>query len=407
MQIKIDIESAKRAAPYFILIIVAIVCIVLGVIVARNAAKVSTPTTVKNSVRDRIAILNNQIEPLSGTKKSIYNTPPLPEDQRLLLNYSVQGCRLAGYLGPLQDGTFAEEDAVRLALASGCRLFTIEINKGPSGRPVLVASDKSGYKRSLNEGSIKNVCDALAKGIKGDDPLIISLYFIDAPNKTKDPGGYLTFLSHVAKALSPLIPSHLGLTSAGDFTRQKKEAELFTFMPEFYKNKVIILCNVDTSSFRNPSLVGVNKTFQPNEDLDFFVHCRLYKMDAGGELGLTTVPTGTVSAKALICDDSYFLLTPPDKIDSVINMTRNTFTIVMKKDPTYIPSKEVVARLFHSFGVNSVPIQLGGAESVDFKNAMYVAKDIALRFTKPSPIVPTVPNPALNANGGTIVAPKL
>lgn len=392
---------------YGAIALLIIITIIIIVVVARKSSKVASPSTVKTTIRDRVAILNDAIEPLAHSKKSMYDMP-LPEDQSLLLNYQVQGCRLAGYLGPLQDGTFAEEDAIRLGLTSGSRLFIVEISNGGNGRPVLIARDGRGYKRSLNDGSIRKVFSALASNTnKGDDPLIIVLYFHDAPNKTKDPAAYLNFLSQVAKSLEPIIPFHLGLTSVGDFTRQKKESELFTFAPEFYKNKVLILCNADTSAFRDPAAIGVKRTFSPNEDLDFLVHCRLYKHEAGGDLGLTTVSTASTSPKAVICDDTYFLLTPPDKVEAAVNTTRNVFTIVMKKDPSYVPTDEVVTRLFDQFGIHSIPLGLDVTNLSEFKDTSYKKKEVALRFTKPKPIVPTIPNKQLNANGGVVIAPKL
>lgn len=392
---------------YGAIALLVIVTVIIIVVVATNSSKVASPSTVKTTIRDRVAILNAAIEPLAHSKKSMYDMP-LQEDQSLLLNYQVQGCRLAGYLGPLQDGAFAEEDAVRLALTSGSRLFIVEISHGADGRPALVARDARGYKRSLNDGSIRKVFTELATNSnRGEDPLIIVLYFHDAPNKTKDPGAYLNFLSEVAKSLEPIIPFHLGLTSVGDFTRQKKESELFTFTPEFYKNKVLILCNADTSAFRNPAAVGVKRTFSPNEDLDFLVHCRVYKHEAGGDLGLTTVSTAGTAAKAVLCDDAYFLLTPPDKIEAAVNTTRNVFTIVMKKDPSYVPTDEVATRLFDQFGVHSIPVGLDVTNLSEFKDTCYKTKEVALRFTKPKPIVPTIPNKQLDANGGVVVAPKL
>ena len=407
------VESAMQNKGKIGLIVgvalIVIITIYIIVLVSRKAAKISTPSTVKNMQRDRTAILNNLIEPTIGKKTGLFDVP-LPDNQDLLLNYNVMGCRLAGYLDPLQDGVFDEENAVRLGLATGCRLFIIEISHGPGGQPALVARDGMGYKRSLNEGSVAKVMSALATGSTSGEPLIVVLYFHDAPDKSKNPGDYLNFLSLVAKALTPLIPNHLGLTSVGDFTRQKKEVDLFTYGPEFYRDKVLILCNVDTSAFRNPAQLGVTRTFSPNEDLDFFVHCRLYKADGGGELGLTEAigsgSTGHTAPKALLADDSYFLLTPPDRVGSVVDMTRNTFVIVMKKDPSYVPSDEQADLLLNKYGIQCIPLGLDSLSQSSFP-ATWAAKNIALRFTKPQPIVPTVPNPKLDANGGSIVSPQI
>lgn len=386
--------------------LIVLITIIVITIVSRNAAKVASPSTVKTVIRDRIALLNAAIEPTAGKKKSIYEMP-LPEDQSLLLNYQPISCRLAGYLDPLQDSAFAEADAVRLALAAGARLFVLEISRGPDERPVLVARDSMGYKRSLNNGSIQKVCENLVN--KTDEPLILVLYIHDAPDKTKNPEAYLSFLSQIAKALEPIIPQHIGLTSVGDFTRQKKETELFAFSPNFYKGKIVVLCNADTSGFRNPASLGVKRAFSPKEDLDFFVHARLYKGEGGGDLGITEVASGaSTAAKVQVMSDSYFLQTPPDKVTSAINTTRNTFTIVMKKDPTFSPSDKVTDILYKTYGVQSIPLPLGVlATRSATATASWTPKDIPLRFVKPKPIIPTVPNPQLNANHGVVIAPKL
>ena len=404
--------ATTAATPKMLLYIgiglIVLITIIVITIVSRNAAKVSSPSTVKTVIRDRTALLNATIEPTAGKKKSIYEMP-LPEDQSLLLNYQPISCRLAGYLDPLQDGAFAEADAVRLGLAAGARLFILEISRGSDERPVLVARDSMGYKRSLNNGSIQKVCENLVN--KTDEPLILVLYIHDAPDKTKNPEAYLSFLSQIAKALEPIIPQHIGLTSVGDFTRQKKENELFAFSPNFYKGKIIVLCNADTSGFRDPARLGVKRTFSPKEDLDFFVHARLYKGEGGGDLGITeaasSAGTGT-AAKVQIVSDSYFLLTPPDKVSSAINTTRNTFTIVMKKDPTFSPSDKVTDILYKTYGVQSIPLPLSVlATRSATATASWTPKDIPLRFVKPKPVIPTVPNPQLDAKHGVVVAPKL
>ena len=75
---------------YIILKVIAIILLLCALIyitryVIHKYSSISSPTTVKNTNKDRVAILNNRIEPLIGTKKSIYDSP-LPENQSLLLN---------------------------------------------------------------------------------------------------------------------------------------------------------------------------------------------------------------------------------------------------------------------------------------------------------------------------------
>lgn len=386
-----------------IVIVLVLIVIIIVPIVISKSSHLASPSTVASTKKDRIASLTKVIEPIVGKKKNLYELPGLPDNMSLLLNYNLIGCRLSGYLDPLQDGVFAEEDAVRLALNAGCRLFILEISNDTNGNPALVARDSTGIKRSLNNGSINKVCTALTGAEKGSDPIIVVLYFNNTPNKTTEPEKYLMFLSQVARALEPLNTTHIGLTSVGDFTRQKKASELFTFAPEFYKQKTIILCNADTSPFRNPGQLGVTRKFLPAEDLDFLVHARISKPDGVGIMGVTeTVP----GSKIQIVDESYLLLTPPDKVASAVDMIRNTFTIVMKRDPNYNPSKDVSKILFETYGVNCTPVCMNTL-AVNKSNSTYTPKNQPLRFIKPAPIVPTVPNRKLDANGGSVITPKL
>jgi hypothetical protein len=396
----------------FIIVVIVIVGLYL---IASKLSTLSSKPTVDAVTAARLQVLNKRLQHLQGTQKSIYTTS-LPDNQNLLINYQVAGCRLAGYLGPLQDGVYKEEDAVRLALAAGNRLFVLEISaleENPT-EPLLVARDSGGYKRALNDGSIKKVCSALAStGCTGyiTDPLIIVLYFHDAPSVTKNPSGYIEYLSKVAKALQPLIPHHLGLTNVGNFTRQGMESSLFSYSSDFYKNKVIIMTNANTTYFRDPTQIGINRKIPQNQDLDFFVHARIYKQASGGDLGITEIAPAGRSPRAIITDDAYFLTTPPDRIGETINLTRNTFTIVMKKDPTYIPTAEHATLLLSTYGISCIPTDSfddsGKGLLKEFTKNLFIAKPITLRFTKPASIVPSVPNPALDARGGNLVAPSL
>jgi len=399
----------------FAIFIGILISVIFLYFIASLLSKISTKPTVDAITAARLQVLNKRLESLQGTQSSIY-TISLPDNQNLLLNYQVAGCRLAGYLGPLQDGVFKEEDAVRLALAAGNRLFVLEISalaENPT-EPLLIARDSGGYKRALNDGSIKKVCSALAStGCAGyiPDPLIVVLYFHDAPSVTTNPSGYIEYLSKVAMALQPLIPHHLGLTNVGNFTRQGMETSLFSYSTDFYKNKVIIMTNAKTTYFRDLTQIGINRRIPQNKDLDFFVHARLYNQASGGDLGITEIAPSGTSPRAIITDDAYFLTTPPDRINETNNLTRNTFTIVMKKDPTYLPTPEQATLLLSTYGVSCIPTDTFGDSGKglfkEFTKNLFIAKPITLRFTKPAPIVPNVPNPALDARGGNLVAPVL
>lgn len=393
-----------------------LLALVITYIVFMSRVKLATPDTIRTVATQRIAVLNQQIEPTANSVQSISSVgTTLSDAEQLLINYSPKACRLAGFLWPLQDGVFSESDAVRLALDTGARFFTLEISalETDPTRPRLVARDVAGYKRSLNDGSISATIKALASKAfapgyaQSQDPLIIFLYFHDSPNPGTDAAGYLTYLSTVAKALKPLVPYHLGQTTVGDFTRQKMASQLFFFSPDFYSGKVILLTNADTSGFRNPASIGVKRTFSPADDLDFWTHAQVFTKEGAVSLGITaTAGTGTATGAAanpsvIVCDQSYFTMTPSDQMATVVNLTRNTYTIVMEADPTWIPSDQT---LLTTYGAQTTPVNV--FDSSQTSATGWTLKPEALRYQTPAPIVPTIPNPALNANGGSIIAPS-
>jgi hypothetical protein len=78
----------------------------------------------------------------------------------------------------------------------------------------------------------------------------------------------------------------------------------------------------------------------------------------------------------------------------------------MKKDPTFVPTDKVSDILYKTYGIHSIPLPLDILASQNAK-ATWTPKDLTLRFVKPKPIIPTVPNTQLNANHGVVVSPKL
>ena len=117
----------------------------------------------------------------------------------------------------------------------------------------------------------------------------------------------------VATALEPLRRRHLGLTSEGDYRRQKMADTLFLRPREDFDGKVIVLANVDTQGFREgvlPTTAGLPKISAAN-DLDLWVHARIFSETTKG-LGMTSVPEDAKVNVPRLETPSYYLNIPDD-----------------------------------------------------------------------------------------------
>ena len=171
------------------LIITGISLAIYAFVKVRN---LSNPETIKRVQTTQLDILNGRwggitqgntgLETVSGT---------IPADQRLLINTSVLGTRLIGYLGPYGSGAFDEDSATRVALSTGSRCLVLEIDHNErGGEPLLIYRDAWGFKQSLNTGSILKVAKSIAgrafsssndsvPAAVASDPLFVVVYFAE------------------------------------------------------------------------------------------------------------------------------------------------------------------------------------------------------------------------------------
>ena len=384
-----------------------------------------TPKNIARIKHDREYLLSKQWEnvkiqkpPLSATFKDI------PNDQKLLINASVQGVRLTGYLGEYEYGVFDEDIATRLALSAGARCLVLEIDRLENSLdPILLYRDSQGLRYSMNRGSIH----AVAKSIAGrafspsdggsNDPFFVVLYFNSAPNPTSQTQDYVRFLAKVAKELNPLRDLLLGQTAQGDFRRQTLESQLFFMPTSVFRNKIIMLTNADTTLFRTLERCGLQGQIPSSEDLDFMTHVRIYGLESPSPFNTTSSQVSSIKPAAVLTTPSYWLTIPPDRIAEAVSTTKQSWTLVMTPSSEMsMPDGENLKKLYNTYGVHCVPFSLADppqktnlwiASGAPFYRKTWNVKSESIRFIPPKPIPISKPIPETNSNGGALTAPTL
>lgn len=413
-------------------IIILIVCIILIVKAVKNSRTISSPDNILRIKDAQGAVLENRWTGVTQSKTNLDTAmATMPTDQQLLINTAVQSVRLSGYLGPYENGVFDEDKATRLALASGSRCLVIEIDRESDNptKPVLVYRDGWGIKRSLNTGDLNKVAKSITgRAFRADstgtppgvanDPLIVVLYFVSAPNPAQNPKDYIRFLSAAAEALQPLSSLLVGQTPSGDFRRQQQESQLFFYPANTFKNRILMFTNADTSAFRQLKALGMDYEIKSNQDLDLMIHARLYSRESPSGLGISAAPTSTQSAAAVLTTANYWLTMPPDRLADAQSQTKKAWTLVLPpvaSEASSISLKDGLKKILTTYGVHTVPFVLFDPSSVTdgfvgigspFQSSAWVAKPELLRFIPPKPIVTQKPIPQTNSGGGALVAPR-
>ena len=407
-------------------IIFGVLAIVTGIVVGTYyALKVQSVTATESNIsrirQSQILTLEDQYN-LRYSSITDIKWSNVPSNQQLLINLSMVGCRSFGYLGPFIDGVYDEDNGVLTALRTGARLFILDINIDPqTGDPALMYRNAAGYVKSLNIGSIKKIGKSLAGRAFSSmssasppainyTPIILVLYFQETPDIVKQSAKYIKFLSKVAVELQDLSPFILGQTAQGDFRRQGLDTQLF-FQPwQLFRNKVILLTNVDTSPMRNPSTYGVS-SLSTSQDLDLMVNARMYCQETGVSFGATTVASKASVPAVIITQPSYFLTTPPNQVTQAIDTTKKCFTITMDPNPEIVYTKSDITSLITEYGVHCVPFvyfmkpeQLTPfiGTAAPFHNAALIVKPLPLRFVPPEDIVLQNPSQKTNTQGGFV-----
>lgn len=431
-QIPVVLKDPKRAL--YIIVGIIVVAFILWAL-SMAVQKYTQLSNQSNIDRIRAAQENDLQKYWTGVTQRLqgidyaFSTKPIPESQKLLINANVFGVRQVGCLGPFSSPVFDEANATRFALASGARCLILEIGKEQNGvDPKLIYRDSWGNKQSLNLGSI----EAVAKQIAGrafaagndstpagvtEDPLILVVYFAAAPSQADAPLEYVRFLGKVAEALQPLNHLILGQTPQGDFRRQAQETQLFYQPLDTLKRRIIVLTNADTTPFRRLQQLGLAGELGPSQDLDLMVHARLYSREVPSGLGITAAPAGTQQAAAVITTPGYWLNTPPERLADAVSQTKKAWTLVMSPvagDGSEVPTKEQLAKLLGTYGVQCVPITLFQKEEIRktfvgmgtvYEKSVWSPKADLIRYVPVPPITTQKPLPQSDSGGGAIRAP--
>jgi hypothetical protein len=256
------------------------------------------------------------------------------------------------------------------ALNAGIRSFTLQIDMLDKekegafpaiGEPTLLYRDAAGVLQGKNAGSINSVATAIAnaafhKGVAGEtivpnneEPILLYLHVVRAPNQIQEPAKHKAYLGKIASALAPLAPVHLGTTALGNFHRQLQEDSILTTPLSAFNGQVIILCNADTSVFKDGK-AGV----EPANDLDYWVNMRVYALDSKHKnIGVAQEYSGEGAAAAIITSLDYISALSEKEATSFALKNKTRYVIAMPSDA---PKAKDLDYALNTMGVNVVPI---------------------------------------------------
>ena len=410
----------------FLCLLVVIGFCIYAIVRARTTA--SNPNNIATIKDQQMSIFDSKFATEYRDKKSLRSTlqtQQVSDREDCLINFQPLTVIHPGYLGPAMNGVYDEKQAVSAVIRMGARCFVMPIDYHdrdtvpeafpPANVPCLLYRDAGDTIRSLNGGSILKVAEAIRDVAWSDlvtqknDPFILVLYFVRTPpENTRE---YLDFLSEVAKGLAPLSSYLLGQTPEGVYNRQARQDQLLFVNTGSLEKKLLIFCNTDTTGFRT-SQTDFKRSYLPKEDLDYWVHLRLYKQNLETQVGVTSVPEQSGIPRGLVEMLSYYTTIPQDARNQrlAIDTTKQRFTIALSPPGTN-PSQETVKMALDTYGVQAIPLFLTDY-TPDVKTLMsnwkvaWRAKPKAIRYVRPEPQVIPSQSPRANANGGSVTVPS-
>lgn len=422
-----DVASPENPLFWALIVIVVFLFIFCIQMIMNARSTVSNKGNVESIVSDKVAALQSKFITEYKDRKTLSQAiqeQSVSENERSLINFQPLTVIQPGFLGPIKDGVYNEKEGVTAALRMGARCLVIPIDffdKDTMAKPFpepntpcMLYRDSGGTVRSLNAGDIGKVAQTIADVAWSDlvfqknDPLILVLYFVNTPpENTKR---YLNFLSKVAVALSPLTPYLLTQTPEGAYNRQAKQNDLLFVNPTSLEKKLLVFCNVDTKGFRT-STRDFNRTYLPKEDLDYWVHMRIYKNNIDTMMGSTGMPGKNEQAHAILDKTNYYVTMPTDAStkNTTVDATKQAFVITLSPEGTN-PSKEVATMVLDTYGAQAVPLYLT-EYNADFISVLskwtysWKVKPKPIRYVRPDPIEVAQQSAAANANGGMVSSP--
>ena len=363
-----------------------------------------------------------------GGRRLGYESSPdlLKDDENCLVNYYVLGCRIAGYLGPFQNGYLDPGQAIAIASQAGCRVFVLDIDymgKPENAYPRLVVRDKQNKSvaEAVSNGSFQqtdrtsNLLDAIvaikANAVESSmnqskDPLILVLNFLRIPGTSAASNVVLDYYSAVARNLEPLHQYFLHNEPSGTYHRQSQEGKILTNPITAFDGKVLLFTNADTTGFRQAPA----GKYTAKEDLDYLVNLRLYYNQS--KIGVTQPTQGQVFGIMEKVGD--YTVIPSDRKDQIVERLKLQWTLALPNDPAVSTDQETFT-VAKSYGVNCVPIAIWDEAAVNdyifnakngfFRAYSYIPKPPELRYRKPKAVVPATPSTQLDSKGGSLRSP--
>jgi hypothetical protein len=416
-------------SPFFWILLIAFGLVLVWAFYTINQANtsVSSAKNVNATRSDQLAMFQTKFTAEYKDKKSLQqaiNDQQVSDRENCLMNFQPLTVIHPGFLGPIKDGVYDEKEGVSTLIRMGVRSFILPIDYHDkdtmakpfpdANTPCLLFRDEAGTVRSINGGSIAKVAQAISDLAWSDvvtqknDPFILMLYFVRTPEEgTKD---YLDFLSKVAVDLGPLSPYLLGQTPEGVYNRQARQDQLLFVNTQQLEKKLLVFCNIDTSGFRT-SNTDYKHSYLPKEDLDYWVHMRVFKQNQETPLGLTTIPGGGAVPRAIVEKTNYYVTLPTDVASkrTAVNGTKEKFMTTLSSSGKN-PDAATATMLLDTYGVQSIPLLL-----VDYTpetqtllskwKYAWRAKPKEIRYVRPEPPAIQTQSQAVNANGGALTIP--
>ena len=409
------------------LLIAAVFAIIIGVAVYLSSQKNAVQT-----LSDQSVLYGPLLDSIAQGRKGIddYLTVKSVQESKsnwVLFNFAPLTIYDAGYMGPAVDGMYTPQ-AIRRALDVGFRCFVFNIDyysgaqKDPAlfvapGEPCLLHRDDQGVIRSKNCGRIDEMMTALAQQAfsksmaTGNDPLIVILDFKNTPDKTKNQAEYIAFLKKVSEQIQPLNSTFLERLGETRFSSLENPALLFTQSFQALRGKTLIFTNVNTDLFTTAATP--NTPVQKN--LRHWIHAQIYSLSSDpipNDPVTQAQPKGTLMTVGRQTA-SYFLTTPPDKIQDAQLKTNNVFTLVNVPEANGNQGKEKTDTLLNTYGTQMIMFNafvtpdetdkfFKGWGPYSWKLKPKELQYVVVRAQPPKPI-----SKRADANGGNVAPPAL
>ena len=405
----------------------------------------SAPSDKKVKTKaDQIAFLSAKYDSASNARRALSDylgkssTPnEIPPVEQMLINFYVLGCRLTGYLGPMNNGFFDANTAVQYAVKAGCRAFVLDIDyveqcmspDQTNYTPYLVVrkgtgagNENSDYLvnwngdlcKNIDQTTVDKVCTAINTYAfsqetcqNSTDPVIIVLNFLRMPDLTDRCSlKNLNYYSQVAKALQVFGTRLYQQAANGNYFRQLQPDQLLLNRITDYNGKVLIFNNTDTTGF-DPSVCNNVPKYEPKDDLNYYTNLQLhYSMR---QLGVTD---NTAGNGVLDSADEYKNIPVSESATYKMNTT-NKWTMCLPSNPLVPVPESTSTYITDTFGVHCVPISLFDTSNdfmfteKYFKTYSYRPKPKELRRAPPKIVVPGKAPLNQNSNGGQLRPPEI